>query len=79
MEDVNVKDIESLDGLDAKSLDENQSNILRDWTLKGRRYGVAISVLNEAPQDELSQAKSCKHYDEIVARYPNRISVSVKN
>lgn len=39
-------------------------------------YGVAISVISEAPQEELDRANSRQEFDEIVERYPSRITVT---
>ncbi|MBY7854363.1 hypothetical protein KW429_11705 [Vibrio fluvialis] len=67
--------IEDLHGRDAATLNADEKAALEFFFTQGRKYGVAISVISEAPQEELKRAKSSQEYDEIVARYPSRITV----
>ncbi|RZQ33259.1 hypothetical protein D8T38_18410 [Vibrio vulnificus] len=68
--------IESLQGRDIATLSEDEKATFDFFATQGRKYGVAISVISEAPQEELERAKSRRQYDEIVARYPSRITVT---
>lgn len=43
---------------------------------QGRKLGVAISTISEAPKEELSRANSNEQYEEIIKRYPSRITVT---
>lgn len=68
--------IESLQGRDIATLNEDEKATFDVFVNQGRKYGVAVSFVGEAPQEELERAKSRQEYDEIVARYPSRITIT---
>lgn len=68
--------IKSLQGRDIATLNEDEKATFDFFSIQGRKYGVAVSVVSEAPQKELERAKSRQEYDKIVARYPSRITVT---
>ncbi|EGR0524964.1 hypothetical protein ACUNRZ_003218 [Vibrio cholerae] len=68
--------IEALQGRDVATLDADEKAILEFFFTQGRKYGVAISIISEAPQEELKRANSQQEYDEIMVRYPSRITIT---
>lgn len=68
--------IEELHGRDVATLNTDEKAAFEFFVTQGRKYGVAISVISEAPQEELDRASSRQEYDEIVERYPSRITVT---
>ncbi|EPH6098155.1 hypothetical protein ACS0KQ_003182 [Vibrio cholerae] len=68
--------IESLQGRDIATLNEDEKATFDFFVAQGRKYGVAVSFVSEAPQEELERANSRQEYDEIVERYPSRITVT---
>ncbi|WP_267748507.1 hypothetical protein [Vibrio cholerae] len=68
--------IESLQGRDVATLNADEKATFDFFVTQGRKHGVAVSFVSEAPQEELERAKSRQEYDEIVARYPSRITVT---
>lgn len=68
--------IESLQGRDIATLNEDEKATFDFFVTQGRKYGVAVSFVSEAPQEELERAKSRQEHDEIVACYPSRITVT---
>jgi hypothetical protein len=68
--------IEELHGRDVATLNTDEKAAFEFFVTQGRKYGVAISVISEAPQEELDRANSRQEYDEIVERYPSRITVT---
>ncbi|EPQ9997518.1 hypothetical protein ACUYPW_003246 [Vibrio vulnificus] len=68
--------IEELHGRDVATLNTDEKATFEFFVTQGRKYGVAISVISEAPQEELERANSRQEYDEIVERYPSRIKVT---
>lgn len=68
--------IEELHGRDVATLNTDEKTAFEFFVTQGRKYGVAISVISEAPQEELDRANSRQEYDEIVERYPSRITVT---
>lgn len=71
-----VAGIEALQGRDIATLNADEKTTFDFFVTQGRKHGVAVSFVSEAPQEELERAKSRQEYDEIVARYPSRITVT---
>ena len=59
----------------AKPLNADEKATFDFFVTQGRKYGVDVSVVSEAPQEELERASSRQEYDEIVLRYPSLITI----
>lgn len=64
-----------MQGRDVATLNADEKAALEFFFTQGRKYGVAIAIINEAPQEELKRANSSQEYDAIVVRYPSRITL----
>lgn len=60
----------------AKPLNADEKATFDFFVTQGRKYGVDVSVVSEAPQEELERASSRQEYDEIVLRYPSLITIT---
>jgi len=78
MEQPSIEDIKNLDGMDFAILTAEQEAVWSFFFKQGRKMGVSLQRNSEAPQEELAKAASSQQYDEIVKRYPSRITVTVK-
>lgn len=76
MSNRNITEIEALDGMDFNMLSDAQKTTWEFFFREGRKYGVSLQRISEAPQEELARAKTQQQYDEILSRYPSRIIVS---
>ncbi|MEZ8028548.1 hypothetical protein [Enterovibrio norvegicus] len=77
-EQLTLEQIKDLNGLDAALLTDKQRKVCEFAHRQGRKLGVTILTVSEAPESELNKAKSAQQYDEIRSRYPSRIKVDVK-
>lgn len=67
--------IVSLNGRDIATLNNDEKAIFEFFLNQGRKYGVTVTYISEAPQEELKRATSREVCDQIIKRYPSRISV----
>ncbi|AIW17523.1 hypothetical protein VITU102760_24970 [Vibrio tubiashii] len=74
--EVNQPSINSLNGRDVATLNSEESAIFETLKTHGRKFGVSITVVSEAPKEELERAVSRQEYDEIIARWPSRITIT---
>jgi len=74
--EVSQPSIDALNGRDVATLTSEESAILETLKTHGRKFGVSITVLSEAPKEELERATSSQQYDQIVAHYPSRITIT---
>ncbi|MCG9576031.1 hypothetical protein L1D14_07240 [Vibrio tubiashii] len=68
--------IDSLDGCDVATLTSEERTVLDLLETHGRKFGVDVSLVSEAPKTELENSATSQHYNEIVARYPSRITIT---
>ncbi|AZS26368.1 hypothetical protein DYL72_15800 [Vibrio anguillarum] len=73
---ANQASIESLQGRDVATLNADEKATFDFFGTHGRKYGVTVSFISEAPQGELERATSRQEYDQIVV--PSRISVTTR-
>lgn len=73
-----IEEVQALDGKIFAMLDENERNVLRFYKEQGRKFGVAVSIINDADPMELAAARSPQEADEIIRRSNSRISVQVE-
>ncbi|WP_321935328.1 hypothetical protein [Paraburkholderia sp. J8-2] len=74
-----IEQVRALNGRIFSMLTEEEKTVLTFFSERGRRFGVAISILNEADHDELARAPSRDHADEILTRANSRVSVLVSS
>lgn len=64
-----------LNGKDATRLSPGQRAALEFFMRRHRRYGVSMTVINEAPVSEIQAADSADAVEAVKAQYPSRIRV----
>ncbi|WP_186261454.1 hypothetical protein [Burkholderia gladioli] len=72
-----IKQIKALDGKVFATLTDNELAVLNFYRDLGRKFGVAVSVINEADPDELARASSREQADQVLKRANSRVSVTV--
>ncbi|ABO60391.1 hypothetical protein LA345_36575 (plasmid) [Burkholderia vietnamiensis] len=72
-----IEQVESLNGKIVAMLSEDEQAVLDFYRLQGRKYGVTISVVNEANPEGLARATSREQADQLLKRSSSRVSVIV--
>ncbi|WP_186035758.1 hypothetical protein [Burkholderia gladioli] len=72
-----IEQIKALDGKVFATLTDNELAVLNFYRDRGRKFGVAFSVINEADPDELARASSREQADQVLKRADSRVSVIV--
>ncbi|MNF20748.1 hypothetical protein D3C81_327690 [compost metagenome] len=73
-----IEEIQALDGKVFAMLDEHEQHVLRFYTEQGRKFGVAVSIINEADSRKLAAARSPQGADEIMKSANSRVYVQVE-
>lgn len=73
-----IEDVQALDGKIFAMLDGHEQHVLQFYTEQGRKFGVAVSIINEADPTELAAARSPQEADEIMKRANSRVCVRVE-
>lgn len=76
-EQPSIEAIKALDGRIFAMLTLEEAATLNFYRDRGRKYGVAVSIINEADPEELAKAPSRLQADEILKRSNSRVSVTV--
>jgi hypothetical protein len=69
--------IKALDGRIFATLTDSESEVLSFYRRQGRKFDVAVSIINQADPNELAHAKSEPQADEILKRANSTISVTI--
>lgn len=72
-----IEEIQALNGRLFATLNENERNTLQFYARQGRKFGVAISIVNEAGQAELAEARSPQQAEDILKNANSRVHVLV--
>jgi hypothetical protein len=72
-----IEQIKALDGKIFAMLTDSEHAVLNFYRDCGRKFGVAVSIINEADPDELARASSREQADQILKRANSRVSVTV--
>lgn len=72
-----IEEIQALNGRLFATLNENERNTLQFFTMQGRKFGVAISIVNEASQTELAAARSPQQAEDVLKNANSRVHVLV--
>lgn len=73
-----IEAVKSLDGKIYALLTNEEQSVLDFYRDQGRKFGVSISIINEANSDELAQARSRQQADQILKQANSRIRVLVE-
>ncbi len=73
-----IESVMALDGRIFAMLSEGEREALDFYRTQGRKYGVAVSIINKADPDELAQARTEAQADEIMRRANSIVSVTKK-
>lgn len=80
MEETNAPSIDEVKALDGKifaMLSDRENEVYKFYRNQGRKYGVAISIVNKANQEELSRAASEEQAEQIMKSANSLVSVAV--
>lgn len=73
----NLEAVKALDGRIFAMLSSDELSILDFYRTQGRKFDVAVSILNEADPAELALAGSRQQADEIMKRANSKIKVVI--
>jgi hypothetical protein len=74
-----IEQVKALDDKIFAQLADSEKAVLSFYRDYGRKFGVAISFINEANPDELASASSREQADQLLQRADSRISVTVRH
>lgn len=69
--------VRALDGRIFATLSDEEMAVLNVFRDTGRKFGVAVSIINEADPEELARASSREQAEQILKRTNSRVSVTV--
>jgi len=69
--------VRALAGKDFATLSPEEKATWDLYSSQGRKYGVTLTRVTEAPDCELARATSGAEFDQIVSRYPSKIKVTI--
>lgn len=72
-----TEEVKALDGMIFAMLNEHENEVLNYYRDQGRKFGVEVSIINEADPKELAQARSQKQADQIMKTANRRIAISI--
>lgn len=72
-----IDEVKALDGKIFAMLNEREMDVLNFYRLRGRKYGVAVAVINEADQKQLARAGSQEQADQVLKSANSRVSITV--
>ncbi|HYD60870.1 MAG TPA: hypothetical protein VEC35_10970 [Noviherbaspirillum sp.] len=73
-----IEEIKALDGRIFATLSEKEQAVLDFYRDQGRKFGVSVSIVNEADSDELAAAKSVEQADQILKRTNSRVRIRLE-
>ncbi|MEM8519037.1 hypothetical protein [Janthinobacterium sp. CAN_S7] len=72
-----IDEVKALDGKIFAMLNEREMDVLNFYRLRGRKYGVAVAVINEADPKQLAHAGSQEQADQVLKSANSRVSITV--
>lgn len=72
-----IEDVKALDGRIFAMLNPDEEAVLNFYRDQGRKFGVAVSIINEADPAELARASSRQQADQILKSANSRVHVTV--
>lgn len=73
-----IDEIKALDGRIFAMLTEGEEAVLNFYRTRGRKFGVAVSIINEADPVELARAVSREQADQIMKSANSKVSMRVQ-
>jgi hypothetical protein len=73
-----IEEIRALDGKIFATLDKHEQRVLQFYFEQGRKFGVAVSIMNEANPEELAAARDRHQAAEIMKSANSRVHVQVQ-
>lgn len=73
-----IEAVKALDGRIFAMLDASELDTLEFYEAQGRKYGVAVSIINKADPEAVAAAKSRQDADHIMKSANSLISVTVQ-
>lgn len=77
MENPSIEQVKALDGRIFAMLNSDEEAVLNFYRDHGRKFGVSVSIINEADPEELAQASSRQQADHILKIANSRVRVTV--
>lgn len=72
-----IEAVKALDGRIFAMLSPNEEALLNLYRAQGRKWGVSVSIINEADPAELARARSRQQADQVLKSANSRVSVMV--
>ena len=72
-----IEAVKALDGRIFAMLSPNEEALLNLYRAQGRKWGVSVSIINEADPAELARARSRQQADQVLKSANSRVSVTV--
>lgn len=72
-----IEQVKALDGKIFAMLTAEEQSVLDFYRNQGRKYRVAVSIINEADPEELARAASQEQADQILKSANSGVSVTV--
>lgn len=72
-----LDEVQALDGRIFAMLTTEEQSVLDFYRARGRKYDVAVSIINEADPEELIRATSLAHADQVLKSANSRVSVVI--
>lgn len=72
-----INEVKNLDGKIFAMLNDRENQVLDFFRQQGRKYGVAVSIINEADPEDLARTKSQEQADQVMKLANSRVSVKV--
>lgn len=79
MSDPIIEEVKALNGKIFAMLSKDEEETLNFYRQQGRKFGVSVSIINEADLEELKRAASIEQADQVMKRANSRVSVTVSN
>ena len=76
MLDLSKDAIKALSGRDLATLKADERAVFDFFAAQGRKHGIAISFMSDAPEEEILQVSGEDQFYEVISRYPSTILVT---
>lgn len=72
-----IEEVKALDGRIFAMLNKDEEAVLNFYRDQGRKFGVSVSIINEADPSELERASSRQQADQILKSANSRVYVTI--
>lgn len=77
MSEPNIEEVMALDGKLFAMLSERETEVLNFHRDRGRKFGVSVSIKNEADPKAMASARSKQDADQVLRSANSRVSVTI--